>query len=71
MNLRSAFFALILTLAANALAASPYVIVLGIGQDAGVPQIGCNSPFCCEGWKDPRLKRMGSPIALVDQKIGL
>ena len=55
-----------LAFAANVLAAPPYVVVLGIGQDAGVPQIGCESPFCREAWKDPKLRRMVSSIALVD-----
>jgi pyrroloquinoline quinone biosynthesis protein B len=61
-----AISALILALAANALAGSPYAIVLGIGQDAGVPQMGCESPFCRGAWKDIRLRKMVSSIALVD-----
>lgn len=66
MTPRYAIFALILAFAMNALAGSPYVVVLGIGQDAGVPQMGCDSAFCREAWKDPRLRRMVSSIALVD-----
>ena len=47
-------------------AQKPYVVVLGIGQDAGVPQMGCDSPFCQKAWKDANLRRMVSSIALVN-----
>ena len=47
-------------------AKSPYIVVLGIGQDAGVPQIGCDSPFCKKAWKDKKLQKMVSSIALVN-----
>lgn len=49
-------------------AQNPYIVVLGIGQDAGVPQIGCDSPFCKEAWKNPKLRQTVSSIALVDPK---
>lgn len=49
-----------------AFAAEPYVIVLGVGQDAGVPQMGCDSPFCRQAWANPKLRRSVSSIALVD-----
>jgi pyrroloquinoline quinone biosynthesis protein B len=57
---------LFLAFAANVFAASPYVVVLGIGQDAGVPQMGCDSPFCRRAWKDAKLRQTVSSIALVD-----
>jgi len=47
-------------------AQSPYVIVLGVGQDAGVPQMGCDSPFCRKAWKNAKLRQMVSSIALVN-----
>jgi pyrroloquinoline quinone biosynthesis protein B len=63
---------LILTLIVSSLsrtpAQNPYVVVLGIGQDAGVPQMGCDSPFCREAWKNAKLRQMVSSIALVDPK---
>ncbi len=31
----------------------PYVIVLGIAQDAGYPQIGCKKSCCEDVWSDP------------------
>ncbi len=49
-------------------AQSPYVVLLGVAQDAGVPQIGCDSPFCRRAWKDPKMRRMVSSIALVNPK---
>ncbi|MGD9562106.1 MAG: MBL fold metallo-hydrolase [Pyrinomonadaceae bacterium] len=57
---------LILTAFAYVHAASPYILVLGTGQDAGVPQMGCDSPFCKRAWADPKLRRWVSSIALVD-----
>src|SRR3712207_5555550 len=50
--------------------APPYVVVLGTGQDAGVPQMGCDSPFCRRSWKIPALREMVSSIALVDPDTG-
>ncbi len=46
-------------------AARPYVLVLGTAQDAGAPQMGCGSPFCEEAWKDKKLRKTVSSIALV------
>ena len=50
----------------DAFGAPPYVVVLGTGQDAGVPQMGCDTPFCRKAWKDSSLRQMVSSIALVD-----
>ena len=47
-------------------AQNPYVVVLGIAQDAGVPQMGCDSPFCQQAWKNAKLRQMVSSIALVN-----
>jgi pyrroloquinoline quinone biosynthesis protein B len=59
-------FLFIISLAFSVEAASPYVLVLGTAQDAGVPQIGCMSEFCRKAWQDKRLRRMVSSVALVD-----
>ena len=63
-------YCLILCLIAAAFAVAraetPYVVVLGTGQDAGVPQMGCESPFCKKAWKDPNYRQTVSSIALVD-----
>ena len=59
-------FAVILMACFAIYAQSPYVVVLGIAQDAGVPQISCDSPFCQKAWKNAKLRQMVSSIALVD-----
>ncbi len=46
--------------------AAPYVVVLGVGQDAGVPQMGCETPFCRRAWADMKLRQTVSSIALID-----
>lgn len=66
MRLITAFFLLVFALAMTASAAVPYVVVLGIGQDAGVPQMGCETPFCQRAWSDRSLQQTVSSIALVD-----
>lgn len=45
---------------------APYVVVLGIAQDAGYPQAGCDSQCCQSAWQDSKLRRFASSIALVD-----
>ncbi len=57
-------------LGSSVFGARPYVVVLGIGQDAGVPQMGCDSPFCRTVWKNPARRQMVSSIALVDPDSG-
>ncbi len=66
MRFHLAVFLLGLAFVLNIFAVRPYVIVLGIAQDAGVPQIGCDTPFCRAAWADPRLRQTVSSIALVD-----
>ena len=44
----------------------PFIVVLGIAQDAGYPQAGCTKECCTRAWKDPLLKRFVSSLALVD-----
>jgi pyrroloquinoline quinone biosynthesis protein B len=46
--------------------AKPFIIVLGIAQDAGYPQIGCDKSCCLPAWKDPSRKRFVSSLALAD-----
>jgi pyrroloquinoline quinone biosynthesis protein B len=45
---------------------SPYTIVLGIAQDGGYPQAGCNRPDCAAAWRDPRLRRRVASLAIID-----
>ncbi len=44
----------------------PYIIVLGIAQDAGYPQAGCLEDCCKRAWNDPSQKRLVASLALVD-----
>lgn len=45
---------------------SPFIVVLGIAQDAGYPQIGCNKDCCKKAWMNPSLKKFPTSLALVD-----
>lgn len=48
------------------LAVSMYVQVLGIAQDGGYPQAGCERPDCVAAWNDPKLRRHVASLAIVD-----
>lgn len=48
------------------LAVSIYVRVLGIAQDGGYPQAGCERPDCVAAWNDPKLRRHVASLAIVD-----
>lgn len=45
---------------------SPYLIVLGIAQDAGYPQAGCTKDCCRSLWQDKTARKMVSCLGLVD-----
>lgn len=66
MMLRLSVIVSILVFATNLSAGQPYIVVLGVGQDAGVPQIGCDSPFCRSAWADPKLRKTVASLALID-----
>ncbi len=44
----------------------PYIIILGIAQDAGYPQIGCDKDCCKKVYEGKATKQMVSCIAIVD-----
>lgn len=44
----------------------PFVVVLGVAQDAGYPQIACKKECCQRVYKNPEHKRLVSSIAVVD-----
>lgn len=46
----------------------PYVVVLGIAQDAGYPQADCKKDCCKDVWGDKSLRKMVSCIGIVDPK---
>jgi pyrroloquinoline quinone biosynthesis protein B len=45
---------------------APYLLVLGVAQDAGFPQAGCYAPHCLPGWEDPGLRRRAVSLALIE-----
>ena len=45
---------------------NPFIIILGIAQDAGYPQAGCDKDCCKRVLNDASAKRMVSSLALVD-----
>ena len=45
---------------------TPYVMVLGVAQDAGYPQINCKKECCKRAWENPKLQRNTSCLAIVD-----
>ncbi len=44
------------------------LVILGSGQDAGVPQIGCYCENCVKSREDKAFRRLGPSIALMDSK---
>jgi pyrroloquinoline quinone biosynthesis protein B len=48
----------------------PYLIVLGIAQDAGYPQANCKRDCCKAVWKDASKRKLVSCIALVEPDKG-
>jgi pyrroloquinoline quinone biosynthesis protein B len=45
---------------------TPYTIVLGIAQDGGYPQAGCNRPDCIAAWHDQKLRQRVVSLAIID-----
>jgi pyrroloquinoline quinone biosynthesis protein B len=45
---------------------APYVVVLGIAQDAGYPQAGCQRECCQRVRRDPSLRGYAACLAIVD-----
>ena len=52
-------------LAVERLPEGPFLEILGVAQDAGVPQAGCFSANCEAARRDPRLRRYATSLALV------
>ena len=55
---------------ANAGHTAPYLYVLGVAQDAGLPQTGCYKPHCMPAWRDPTLRRGAVSLGLIDPGAG-
>jgi len=50
--------------------AGPYVVVLGVAQDAGHPQAGCRQECCRPAWADPSLGHLVACLGIVDPRSG-
>lgn len=50
----------------DALKTRPYIQVLGIAQDAGYPQAGCQRDCCRDVWGQPEKRRFATSLAVVD-----
>lgn len=51
-------------------AEAPYLVVLGIAQDAGYPQAGCRKECCAKAWADSSMRRHAACVAVVDPSSG-
>jgi len=51
---------------ANASDKNVSLVVLGVAQDAGYPQINCYKPHCMPGWKEVSKRRLATSIAVID-----
>jgi len=49
---------------------APYVMVLGIAQDAGYPQAACRRECCLVAWRDDSFRRHVASLAIVDPRTG-
>ena len=50
----------------NLIAQKPYIMILGVAQDGGFPQAGCQKECCKAVWNNKSLRQGVSSIALVD-----
>ena len=46
------------------------LVVLGIAQDGGYPQAGCQKPCCQVAWQDRSRRRFVASIAIIDHTTG-
>ncbi|MHC4129823.1 MAG: MBL fold metallo-hydrolase [Planctomycetota bacterium] len=45
---------------------NPYVVVLGVAQDGGAPQAGCDRACCADRWADPSRRLHVACLGIVD-----
>ncbi len=48
----------------------PYAVVLGVAQDGGAPQAGCERECCASRWGDPKAKLRVACLGIVDPVSG-
>lgn len=46
------------------------LLVLGVAQDAGHPQVGCDRACCAAAWADPNLRHRAACLGLFDPQTG-
>lgn len=44
------------------------LVVLGVAQDAGYPQINCYAEHCLPAWKKTELRRLATSLAVIDRQ---
>lgn len=66
MKLVSIFIAILFVSFHSPEEKKPFIIVLGIAQDAGYPQIGCSKECCKKAYEKKEARQMVSSIAIVD-----
>ncbi len=54
----------------DTVADAPFVVVLGVAQDAGYPQSACRRDCCTSAWADATRVRSVSCLGIVDPKSG-
>ena len=69
MILRLILFALLFVSFQSKHKIEPFIVVLGIAQDAGYPQIGCGKDCCKKYWDKKVGKKRVSSLALFDPAI--
>jgi pyrroloquinoline quinone biosynthesis protein B len=65
-----AFVALGAAVAADEPEAEPFAVVLGIAQDAGYPQAGCQKDCCVPAWSGSARRQSPASLGLVDPVTG-
>ncbi|MGJ8662181.1 MAG: MBL fold metallo-hydrolase [Marinicella sp.] len=45
------------------------LVVLGVAQDAGYPQLNCYKPHCQAGWDDANNKKYATSLTLIDHQF--
>ncbi len=65
-RIRFVLVLLLFTRASAQNATAPFLVVLGIAQDAGFPQAGCERACCAAAWREATHRRKVTSLAVVD-----
>ena len=44
------------------------LVILGVAQDAGYPQINCYKPHCKDGWENFEARKLATSLAIIDHQ---